>query len=276
MGYSSSSGLGDYYHAFRVTDGLGMEYLGSLGGSINAGGDYSSGHSVSVANGINTSGQVTGKSSTTSLTWHGFLYTDGVGMQDLGVLQGDDSSAGIEINDSGHVVGRSSSTNGGFAHPVLWTRPGCPEDLNLALGVKGFGWILGGDIRAINNKGQIVGNGTNPAGKASGYRLTPVAAGVPQCSVAAPVPGTTTPTGSKTTIEPTSWKTVRPLHPCTTKACKTRWAKNRKLLRAKALTAIKTQRASGKSKNNIGKQAVAMKARRQFDRAVIVIQRLHN
>jgi uncharacterized membrane protein len=170
-------------------------------------------------------------------------------MQDLGVLQGDDSSAGIEINDSGHIVGKSWNTNGGFAHPVLWTRPSCPEDLNSAPGVKGTGWILGGDIRAINNKGQIVGNGTNPAGKASGYRLTPVAAsGAPQCSV----PATPTP-GSTPTIDPTSWKTVRPLQPCTTKVCKTKWVKNRKLLKNKALAAIRTQRAAEKTQTNARK-----------------------
>ncbi len=270
-------------HAFRVINGLGMEYLGSLGGSIE-GVESSLGSSVSAAFGINNAGQVTGQTSTPSLRWHGFLYTDGVGMQDLGVLLGDDSSLGIELNDSGHVVGQSWNTNGGRSHPVLWTRPGCPEDLNAAPGVKDSSWILGDDIRAINNKGQIVGNGVNPAGKASGYRLTPVAAGgAPQCSVAVPAPGPTGPVpvpepipGPNTTIEPTSWKTIRPLQSCTTKACKSKWTKNRKLLRAKAMMSIKTQRAAEKAKNNLGKQAVAIKARRQFDRAVVMVQNLHN
>ncbi len=154
----------DIKHAFRITDGFGMEYLGSLGGSIQSGGEYSWGENTSAAFGINNKGQVTGQSSTASLRWHGFLYTDGVGMQDLGVLQGDDTSEGLELNDNGQVVGRSWSTNGGRSHPVLWTQPGCPEDLNLAPGIKVSGWVLT-SAESINNKGQIVGNGTNPAGK---------------------------------------------------------------------------------------------------------------
>jgi probable HAF family extracellular repeat protein len=181
VGYSDDSGLGTYYHAFRVTDGLGMESLGSLGGSINAGGEYSANRSVSQAWGINKTAQVTGKSSTTSLRWHGFLFTDGTGMVDLGVLQGDDSSSGVGINDSGHVVGQSWNSNGGLSHPVLWTRAGCPEDLNSAPGIKESGWTLG-QVRSINNNGQIVGTGKSPEGKSHAFRLTPMGASAePQC-----------------------------------------------------------------------------------------------
>jgi probable HAF family extracellular repeat protein len=283
VGFSSDTL--DIKHAFRITDGFGMEYLGSLGGSIQSGGEYSWGENASAAYGINNKGQVVGKSSTSSLRWHGFLYTDNIGMQDLGVLQGDDSSEGLELNDSGQVVGRSWSTNGGRSHSVLWTQPGCPEDLNLASGVMESGWILA-DAQSINNKGQIVGSGINPAGESHGYRLTPVAAGgAPQCAATAPVPipgttppgsGTPPPTGSSTTIEPAFWKTVKPSQPCTTKACKTKLAKNRELLKAKATMAMKTQRAAEKAKSNLGKQAVAIKARRQFDRAVVMVQNLHN
>jgi probable HAF family extracellular repeat protein len=244
-----------------------MEFLGTLGGSINVPGENSFGNSVSAAFGINTIGQVTGQSSTTSQRWHGFLYTDGIGMQDLGVLQGDDTSVGIEINDSGHIVGNSWNVNVGINHPVLWTRPGCLEDLNAAPGVKGSGWILG-DTRAINNKGQIVGNGTNPAGKASGYRLTPVATSrATQCSVASGA------------IEPKDWKRVRPFQRCTTNACKAKLAKNRSLLKKKALIALKAQKAAEKAPINARKQATARKSRNQYERVISIIsiiQSLHN
>ncbi len=273
-------------HAFRITDGIGMQHLGSLGGDINISAVYNSdGKGVSRAFGINDAGQVTGQSSTTSHRWHGFLYTDGVGMQDLGVLQGDDSSSGNVINDNGQIVGLSWNEKSGIKHAVLWTRPGCPEDLNLAAGVKDSGWVLT-EARAINNSGQIVGFGKNPAGQSHGFRLTPVAAaGTTQCSVAS------TP-GSSSTIDPTAWNTVTPLQSCITKACKVKLVKNRKILKSKATVAIKTKKAADKASARINqgsldqrarakanaakKQVIAERARKQYDRAVVAVQRLHD
>jgi probable HAF family extracellular repeat protein len=289
-------------HAFRITNGLGMEFLGTLGGSINAGGEFSWNDPVSYANGINAKGQVTGGSSTTSLRWHGFLYTDGIGLADLGVLAGDDSSSGAELNDDGTVIGRSWNTGGGSNHPVLWSRPGCPEDLNSAPGVKGSGWILG-EARAINNKGQIVGTGRNPQGQSRAYLLTPIKdGGEPRCSPASPIPGPApspgtvpaggTPAGSPPTVEPAHWKSVRPMRSCATTICRRALTQYGRLLKLRARFATKTANAAQKAAAKAGqvgpdkvarfqdraekKQARAQSARKRFDEIVALIQALHD
>ena len=54
-----------------------------------------------------------------------FLYANGI-MQDLGTLGGRDSNA-VEINDRGHVVGNSYTSDGSI-HAFVYTR-GTMQDL---------------------------------------------------------------------------------------------------------------------------------------------------
>jgi len=83
--------------------------LGTLGGTI------------SVAYGINASGQVAGFSYFANGSGpRAFLWQNGV-MTDLGTLPGGSISQGLGINDSGQLVGRSNI--GGETseyHPFLW------------------------------------------------------------------------------------------------------------------------------------------------------------
>jgi probable HAF family extracellular repeat protein len=89
-------------------------------------------------------------------------------MTDLGTLGGSGSAA-YGINDQGQVVGESGTSSGSL-RPFLW-QEGVMTDLN-SLVSNGSGWTLL-NATAINNGGQIVGNGTNPAGLLHGYLLTP-------------------------------------------------------------------------------------------------------
>ncbi len=139
VGFSfGSAGL----RAFLWTVGSGMQDLGTLPGG-----------STSVANGINASGQIVGRSSVlvgAVLRDHAMLYASG-SMQDLGDLPGgDDKSQAWAINDNGQVVGQASGTTGTRA--FLWTAGGGMQDL---------GDLPGGSDRSlaydINTSGQIVG-----------------------------------------------------------------------------------------------------------------------
>ncbi len=119
--------------SYRLTD------LGTLGGS------------VSVAYGINSSGQITGYAYTQGdVAEHAYRYS-GSTMQDLGTLGGV-SSGGNAINDSGVVTGTS-----------LLAIPGPPS---ISHGFRTNGSLLDdlgspgrdSDAHGINSSGQIVGD----------------------------------------------------------------------------------------------------------------------
>jgi probable HAF family extracellular repeat protein len=76
--------------------------------------------------------------------------------------------APLDLNDHGEVVGMIGGTGGSYA--FYWAG-GTIHNLNNL--TAGSGWDL---IRAsaINNHGQIVGFGTNPAGHPRAYLLTPI------------------------------------------------------------------------------------------------------
>jgi probable HAF family extracellular repeat protein len=78
---------------------------------------------------INAGRQVTGMSATPGAArfqgMHAFLYSQGA-MHDLGVLEGDNESEGLGLNDLGHVVGSSGSDSNharGFFHDGQAMRP---------------------------------------------------------------------------------------------------------------------------------------------------------
>src|SRR6185503_18442143 len=101
---------------------------------------------MSIANGINSSGQVVGYGvSATAGYYRAFIWQDGV-MTELGTLGGC-CSYGRGINAAGQVVGEST-TRDGESHGFLWDK-GVMTDL----GVIGFGFA-----KAINARGAIVGS----------------------------------------------------------------------------------------------------------------------
>jgi len=116
---------------YTITD------LGTLGGSY------------SIGYGINNSGEVTGFIYTAGNP-HAFLYTPGVGMQDLGTLSGGSQILGAGINNSGQVTGNGDVDGlGGYA--FLYT-PGT--------GMQDLGALPGGSSShgcGINDSGQVTG-----------------------------------------------------------------------------------------------------------------------
>src|SRR5439155_19284580 len=93
------------YHAFIYSGGT-MTDLGTLGGTNSRG--Y----------GINSNGQVVGRSDTrTGDAYHAYLYSGGT-MSDLDTRPGTNYSVAIEINDSGQIAGYALF---GFKHAVLFS-----------------------------------------------------------------------------------------------------------------------------------------------------------
>lgn len=182
------------------------------------------------ASGINDAGQVVGSSSGGATIWNGTTPTllsgpfsgaaainnvgqvvgtvpknsypqatlwDGTTTTTLTTLGG--YSGATDINNNGLIVGYSAGPPTGFPGPALqpfthatvWDGNSI-TDLNNALDSSGLGWTLL-EATAINDVGQIVGNGTygygpNPFGPTYAYLLTPC----PSCQIvpwsAAPVP----------------------------------------------------------------------------------------
>lgn len=156
--------------AFRYSQGVGMVDLGTLGGTGN-----SSGY------GINDTGQVVGESDAERVLQmsifgplsflggkHAFLWTEGVGMIDLGHLGGGVSRA-LAINNHGVVVGYSKLANDS-THAFRWTEEEGMIDLNTLL-PSNSDWVLleGADI---NDKGQIAGTGRHNGVKRA-FRFNP-------------------------------------------------------------------------------------------------------
>lgn len=166
----SKTGSGGTIRAFRFTEGAGMISLGALPGGTN-----------SSAYGINNSGQVVGESDTGPILdpsfrlkgfalfgTHAFLWTEGVGMIDLGHLGGRRSLA-TAISNTGIVVGTSTALNGA-SRAFRWTQAGGMTDLNTLL-PSNSGWVLT-VAWDVNDRGQITGEGFHN-GAQHAFRLNP-------------------------------------------------------------------------------------------------------
>jgi probable HAF family extracellular repeat protein len=119
--------------------------LGSLGG-------IAFGSFNGTATSVNDSGEVVGYSYVDDLNRHAFVYKNGL-MKDLGSLGG--YSAALSINNAGDIVGFSSESAYGAAHPILY-RNGKMSAIN-PFGDpsnEGIAWKL-------NNRGEVVGEAVN-------------------------------------------------------------------------------------------------------------------
>ena len=96
----------------------------------------------------------------------GFLYSNGT-MTDLGTLGGPYCVA-YAINDSGEVVGESTDSTG--ATFGFLDKNGTMENLNALDPNSGWQEL---SVESINNAGQIVGCGYNPADALHAFLLTP-------------------------------------------------------------------------------------------------------
>jgi probable HAF family extracellular repeat protein len=160
-------------HAFLWQSGQ-MQDLGTLGGNCSSIGFANIDAAESP---LNELGQVIGISTTSSVpnpatglpTWDPFLWEEGKGMTDLGTLGG--AYGGAQgINNRGQVIGQSSIASdpgacNGFpdnanahCHAFLWEN-GTMTDLTTT--------TIGGHpsiVKNINDLGEIVGDGSFPAG----------------------------------------------------------------------------------------------------------------
>ena len=142
---------------------------------------------------ITNEGQVVGVSALPGeTTFHAFLWTREIGMQDLGTLPGDVASVAVGMNDRGQVVGVSFDASGNL-RGFLWQN-GTMTDLNTLIPADSPLFLLFADI--INSRGEIVGFGVNSTGEVHGFLATPVP-GEATTESATPAPQGVTGEGTK-------------------------------------------------------------------------------
>lgn len=116
---------------------------------------------VSLTDGVavNDLGQVAG-TLCSDVVCHAALWTNNV-PQDLGTLPGDTNSTALNLNDSGQVVGNSSSAQG-VNHPFIWDSINGMRDLNSLIPLDSGVTLR--QALAINNVGQILADSTGSVG----------------------------------------------------------------------------------------------------------------
>lgn len=136
-------------------------------GVVTVMGDF--GGEFSDAYAINREGWVVGFGTAPLGDSHGYVYRNGK-LVDL-LQYGAGSANGV--NDEGVTVGEGTRcTDICVTYPFVYKR-GVFDDLNARLDpATGAGWIRQSAI-AINNRGQILGYGTNPNGDTRAFLLTP-------------------------------------------------------------------------------------------------------
>jgi probable HAF family extracellular repeat protein len=144
--------------------------LGNLGGT----GNPALLGIVNIAFVVNNAGQVTGASVLPGNTKiNAFLWTRENGMKSLGTLVAHVNSAGLGMNDRGHVVGASidGTLEEGLPSAFLW-RNGMMADLNAFLTPESpFDHLL--VASAINDAEMIVGFGLTKTGDVHGFLAIP-------------------------------------------------------------------------------------------------------
>jgi probable HAF family extracellular repeat protein len=97
-------------------------------------------------------------------------------MIDLGTLEGKTDSVGLAINDLGQIVGYSLPGSSQFfdAHAFIYDGTGI-VDLNDLIDSQ-EGWLLNIG-QGINDRGQIVGEGTRDGFHIRAFLLTPIPTG---------------------------------------------------------------------------------------------------
>jgi probable HAF family extracellular repeat protein len=146
-------------HAFLHTGGVDVD-LGSLGGGT---------HTPSESFAINSSGQVTGYSTTASGEQHAFLYSGGV-LSDLGTFP-PYYTRGVSINDSGMIAGQITTWVGAQVGSFLYEN-GQMVNFSDLIGAAAADWsdLV---ISQIDNAGRVIGTGV-VNGESHGFLAVPV------------------------------------------------------------------------------------------------------
>ena len=178
--FSEANGINDGgyvvgYSAYSARSGNGSAFLETPGGTMQNLSPYLAqafgGASVSNATGISNSGYVTG-----ACTAHGIQSPFLLNVSNLNAVMNLGSLGGVyasgnSVNDKGQVVGWSRTQNNSSTHAFVYSN-GAMQDLNNLISPSS-NWTLG-TATAINNAGQIVGNGTSPSGFQHAFLLNPV------------------------------------------------------------------------------------------------------
>jgi probable HAF family extracellular repeat protein len=143
-------------HAFIWEGGV-LTDIGTLGGQNSA------------ANVINDAGQVLGTGDLADGTHHAFVWEKGT-MTDLGTVGGDPCSNGGHINARGQAIGTSTNCHGTILHIFLWENGSLNDLSSQVLPGSGFAFV---EPVAINDVGEIVGNGTLTNGNVHAVLLEP-------------------------------------------------------------------------------------------------------
>jgi probable HAF family extracellular repeat protein len=134
------------------------------------------GYNSSWAIFINSSGQITGCSDSTTTQSNicaglsssaADLWSDGK-LKNIGALKGDNSTAGYFISDSGDIVGYSDVYAENSGHAFLWTPTGGMKDLGTLPGGKGYSVA-----DAMTSTGVIVGESVVANGDVHGVLWVP-------------------------------------------------------------------------------------------------------
>jgi probable HAF family extracellular repeat protein len=147
--------------ALAISSGLGRQAaaqwvpldLGSLGGPLT------------IATGMNASGQVVGLSETVDFLRHAFSWTRAGGLVDLGTLGGSESVA-LAVNAAGQVAGWSQIAGDAETHAFLWSKSTGMIDLGTLGGSSSVAF-------ALNDDGQVVGASTTATERAHAFLWTP-------------------------------------------------------------------------------------------------------
>ena len=109
---------------------------------------------VSISDRGDSAGFVTGTAESPSVTRAVFWPPGGLSIRDLGALPGGSDSRARDLNNSGSVVGTSTSEHGSRA--FIWTESSGMVDLNTLISVPG---LVLTDAVGINDQGDIVAVG---------------------------------------------------------------------------------------------------------------------
>ena len=123
---------------------------------------------------INNQGQIAGQAVLKgNQVFHPFLWTEGTGMQDLGVLKGDLVGAALSMNNRGQIVGASVSAPGpatGDPRAFFW-EGNVMYDLNDLVQLDAPLYLL--TAFSISDSGEIAGFGVDDDGNLHGFLAAP-------------------------------------------------------------------------------------------------------